>query len=296
MTQSPLDAHWADLVSAAVVGTDRRDPPDAPVGVVADLAADDPRHSPAGRLLQQAAAATVARRAGRRPPALDTLAAGDAARALDAVTCGSPVGTRPLTPPSASRTWRRLVAEWPILEDEWLLAVAAAGRCLAPDLLVAALRRHRSDPVRHARVRLAGGPLAEWLVARSPHLAPVKHRRVDDIVVTSLSDLSVTSDVEGLLAVAPHEPLAPSGAPLLGLAEQVMITPLADGRFGPAHRQVLVNLLARVHPGLLVHLDPLLVAVADDPAASAHGRLIALSLVDLVRCRATMLTELEPTT
>ena len=62
-----------------------------------------------------------------------------------------------MTPPAASATWRTIVAEWPVLEDEWMLTVIGNGYRLAPDVLVAALMRHRTDPVRRARAALAGG-------------------------------------------------------------------------------------------------------------------------------------------
>jgi hypothetical protein len=278
-----LDAHWAALVTAAILGTDRRDPPEPPAGDLADLAADDHRHDPAGRLLQQGAAATVARRAGL---------------GVDARHCASdddrgPVDDRPVTPPSATYTWRAVVADWPVLEDEWLQAVVATGHRLAPDLVVEVLRRHRSDPVRHARALVAAGALGGWMLARSPRLRAVSTRPVMPEDIASLPELAITPDLAPLLARGADEPLAPSGAPLLARAETLLLGPLRDGRFGPAHRPVLVHALARVHPALLPHLDPRLVAIADDPASSPTGQLLALSLLDLVRRRATMLTELE---
>lgn len=280
-----LETHWAGLVSAAVLGTDRRDPPDAPDGALADLAADDVRADPAGRLLQQAAAVTVARRAGLR--------------AAEPVTTGErvepvPFDGRPITPPSATHTWRCIVADWPVLEDEWLAAVVARGYRLAPELVVEVVHRHRGDPVRHARARLAAGPLGEWMVARSPRLRAMSRRVVSPAEVAALPELAVTPDLAPLLATGPDEPLAPSGAPLLGLAESLLVDPLRSGRFGAAHRPVLVHALARVHPGLLVHLDPRLAAIPDDSASNPTGHLLALSLLDLVRRRATMLDELEP--
>ena len=282
-----LDAYWAALVSAAVLGTDRRDPPEPPAGDLADLAADDRRPDPAGRLLQQATAVTVARRAGLRAVACRLPSGGEPpAPAMD---------PRPVTPPSATHTWLALVTDWPVLEDEWLLAVVASGRRLAPELVVDVLRRHRGDPVRHARARLAAGPLGEWMVARSPRLRAVSGRAVSPTEVSTLPELAVTPDLAPLLAVGADEPLAPSGAPLLDLAESLLVEPLRAGRFGPAHRSVLVHVLARVHPGLLAHLEPRVAAIPDDPASSPTAHLLTLSLLDLVRRRATMLTELEPT-
>jgi len=278
-----LEAHWAALVTAAVVGTDRREPPEPPAGDLADLAADDRRHDPAGRLLQQAAAAAVARRAGLRVD--------DRHRA--SADGPGPAADRPTTPAPATHTWRAVVADWPVLEDEWLLAVVATGHRLAPDLVVEVLRRHRGDPVRHARALLAAGSLGEWMLARSPRLRAVSKRPVSPGEITSLPELAITPELAPLLAVGADEPLAPSGAPLLTRAESIFLGPLREGGFGPAHRPVLVHALARVHPALLPHLDPRLVAIADDPSSSPTGQLLALSLLDLVRRRATMLTELE---
>src|SRR3954454_15583944 len=100
-------SYWRDIVTVALLGTDRRDPPVPPPGALADLAADDPRPTASQRLLQQVSACAVARRAGVLPAAAaPTLATPDD-------------DARPITPPAASATWRRIVADWPVLEDEW---------------------------------------------------------------------------------------------------------------------------------------------------------------------------------
>lgn len=280
-----LDVYWTALVSAAVLGTDRRDPPEVPAGDLADLAADDRRADPAGRLLQQATAVAVARRAGLCPVTAPIPAAAES----------PPVDRRPFTPPAATHTWHEIVADWPVLEDEWLHAVVTSGRRLAPELVVDVLRRHRGDPVRHARAMLAAGSLGAWMTARSPRLRAVSTRAAASAEVASLPELAVTPEFAPLLAVGADEPLPPSGGSLLDLAESLLVAPLRAGRFGPAHRSVLVHALARVHPGLLPHLDAHLTAIPDDPGSNPTGHLLALSLLDLVRLRATMLTELEPT-
>ena len=76
-----------------------------------------------------------------------------------------------MIPAAASATWRTIVDEWPVLEDEWMLAVIGNGFRLAPDVLVAALMRHRTDPVRRSRAALAGGPLSAWLIDHVEGLA-----------------------------------------------------------------------------------------------------------------------------
>ena len=64
-------------------------------------------------------------------------------------------------PVAAARRWRRIVAEWPVLEDEWLQEVERRGWRLAPDVLVGLLRRHRTR-------RRPAGPRRARSAARSP--------------------------------------------------------------------------------------------------------------------------------
>ena len=58
--------HWEELVTVALLGTDRRDPPaiDGPIG---DLVADAVGAEPAERMLAEVAAATAVRRAAFVP-------------------------------------------------------------------------------------------------------------------------------------------------------------------------------------------------------------------------------------
>ncbi len=48
------------------------------------------------------------------------------------------------------------MAEWPVLEDEWVLTVIERGMRLPPDVVVALLIRHRTDATRLARRRGRG--------------------------------------------------------------------------------------------------------------------------------------------
>ena len=121
--QRSVARYWDELLTVGLLGTDRRNVPPAPPGALADLAADDPQPSPSARLLQQVAACTAARRAGIVPAA--------ASAPLDP----APADARPPTPPAATFTWRQIVADWPVLEDEWLLTVIANGWRLAPELV-----------------------------------------------------------------------------------------------------------------------------------------------------------------
>ena len=155
---------WDELVTVGLLGTDRRDPPELPPGPLADTVADALRPTPAGPL------AGRRRRHGRRPalrrhplpprPLLQPPEPDD----------------RPLLPHGCRRrAGRSIVAEWPVLEAEWLAVAAASGWRPAPDVLVAMLRRHRRSPV--ARRRRAGVGRPGGDVARRPRPRPRARRR-----------------------------------------------------------------------------------------------------------------------
>jgi hypothetical protein len=259
-----LDDHWHDLVTVALLGTDRRDPPPPPDGPLADLVADTVRPAPSSRMLADVAATAVARRAGVVP--------GPCTPPLQ----GPPHDRRPLTSTATAATWRYVVREWPVLEDEWFLTAIHAGRRPQPDVLVAALARHRTDPVRRARVAVAAGPVASWVTEHVPALAERTDARVDVEAVTSLPELAVPPDLAALLAAD-------------AVTVAAVLRPLFDaGRFGAAHRGVLVNFLARCRSDVL--LDVAAALDATDAMSPSAG--LALSLADLARTRARMLAEL----
>lgn len=262
---SAIADQWREMVTVALLGTDRREPPVPAPGVLADLAADEPRDSPSQRLLQQAAASTVLRRAGVRvaPPCSPF-----AAPAED---------PRPLTPATATHTWRQIVANWPVLEDEWLLAVVTAGLRLSPELIGPLLVRHRTDATRRARVFAAAGPLAAWLVEHEPRLAPSGRKVADMEAIGELPDLPTVQELAAVLGVAPSH------------AAAVLARGLDSGAFGVSHRATLINFVARVRPEALPEIAEALDHV--DPSLSAVG--LAFSLADLARLRHRMLTELE---
>ena len=263
-----LDDYWEQMVTVALLGTDRREPPVPPTGGLADLAADDPLPTASQRLLQQVAACTTVRRAGvlPAPPA-----------ALIAAPAPDP---RPVTPPSATATWRRLVIDWPVLEDEWVLAVLATGRRLAPELVPPVLGRHRTDVVRHERALLAAGPLGAWMVEWSPRLACTGRRP--------------TSGLELAVHHLPELPIVPELLPLLEApADQVartLATGLSKATFNAGHRAVLINLVARVNPSSLPAVGAALNSV--DALSPSVG--LAYALTELAHLRHHMLTELEP--
>lgn len=262
MTAVDLDADWRDLVTAALLGTDRRPPPE-PSAPIADVVADAVRPDDAAKMLAAVGAVAAARRAAFVP--------GPPAAPLQPPA----VDERPLCSPAAVQCWRDLLAEWPVLEDEWVLTVVDQGLRVPPDALAELLFRHRADPVRRARVGLAAGPAADWLTDQIERLAPI-----GSATVATVSAESVTS--------LPDLPLSPDLAELLTADAHTCSTRLAhgfvSGAFGAAHKAVLVNLLARCRPAVL--LDT---AVALDQV----GVGLALALGDLARLRHRMLTALD---
>lgn len=260
-----VEQYWNDMVTVALLGTDRREPPSPPAGGLADLAADAPQPTPSQRLLQQVAGCVVARRAGVQPGPVVATVAPPAA------------DPRPVTPPAASGTWRRLVADWPVLEDEWLLAVAQRGRRLAPELVPTLLGRHRGDAVRHQRVLAAAGPLGDWMVGWSPRLACTAKHVPASGAAMHLPELPIVPELVPLLTAAPAQ------------VARTLASGLAAAQFGTAHRAVLVNLLARLAPASLPAVGQALNRV--DPSSLSIG--LAFALSDLVHLRHHMLTELE---
>jgi hypothetical protein len=255
-----LDEYWNELVTAALLGTERRPPPEPPVALVADVVADAVAPDDAARMLATVAAVTAARRAAFVPLSAADLLQGPAA------------DPRPVTPPRASDTWRTIVADWPVLEDEWMLAVIERGYRLAPDVLVAALDRHRRDPVRRARAALAGGTRSAWVTAHVPNLAPIGARTVPADAVVSLPELAIPPELIDLLTVDAHTFVAR------------LSSAFESGQFGPAHRAVLINLLARCRPAVLVDAAERLAAI---------GTVLSVPLAELCRLRHAMLIELE---
>ena len=265
-TGSGIADQWREMVTVALLGTDRREPPAPAPGVLADLAADEPRDSPSQRLLQQAAASTVLRRAGVRaaPPCAPFAAPDDDPRAL--------------TPAVATRTWRQIVGNWPVLEDEWLLTVVTSGRRLAPELVGPLLVRHRTDATRRARVFAAAGPLAAWLVEHEPRLAPSGRKVPDMESIGELPELPTVQELAAVLAAAPAK------------AAATLAHGLDTGAFGVSHRATLINFVARVRADALLVIGESLDRV--DPSRPAIG--VAFSLADLARLRHRMLIELDP--
>jgi hypothetical protein len=257
--------HWRELVTTAMLGTDRRDPPD-PIGPLADVVADAQRPAPSERMLAQVAACVAILRAGVFPgPPVTRLQ-------------GPEIDERPVCVPAAVERWHHITVSWPVLEDEWMLTLIVNGWRVAPELVPAILQRHRSDPSRRARAEVACGSLAAWLVGHVPELAARSTRAaVSSESLGELPELPIPQDLVAMLA-APGSESAAALADLVG-----------TGAFGASHRAVLVNLLARVRPDALVPIAAALGSIG--PAAAGYG--LASVLADLATTRHRMLDELS---
>jgi hypothetical protein len=257
-----MDAHWRELVTTAMLGTDRRDPPSGPFD---DLVADTLRSVPSERMLAQVAACTAVRRAGVLPgPRVERLQPPD-------------TDDRPVCTPAAIERWHHITTSWPVLEDEWMLTLITNGWRVAPELVPALLQRHRSDPVRRARAEVACGPLAMWLVSHLPELEARSARGVvDPETLGELPELPIPPDLLELVG-------APADVGTV-LAELIV-----GGQLGAPHRAVIVNLIARVPPHALRGIASSLGSV--DSTSVGYG--LASVLADLALARHRMLDELS---
>ncbi|MEV0638882.1 DUF5691 domain-containing protein [Streptomyces sp. NPDC050619] len=160
LVDSPAPGAWEELVTAALLGTERRTPPGCAPGREAPLT-----------LLDAAAVETVRRRAGLRP--------GRAARRPEPAAEDS----RPPLPGAAARRLAMLLADRPgsggggrrstapdLMEllPQWLATANARGFAAPPEMLPALLdaARGRTD-LRPAALAFAG-PRAVWLARLNP--------------------------------------------------------------------------------------------------------------------------------
>lgn len=268
-TEPTVQEAWEQLVAVAMLGTDRRNPPE-PIGLVADVVDDTVRAAPSERMLAQVAAMVAVRRAGVLPgPARPGVA-------------GPPLDDRPVCVPAAADRWHHVVTSWPVLEDEWMVTLIANGWRVPPELVPDVLVRHRNDSVRRVRAELACGPLAGWLVGHLPDLAARGAARTgpDPSVesVSELPELPIPVDLQPLLT-----------APAKALSQR-LVAGIVTGGLAHAHRGVLVNLVARMAPGSL----PEVATALDAVDVSSPGFPLAAVLADLARTRHRMLDELRP--
>ena len=265
MTATITD-HWHELVTVALLGTDRREPPASPPGALADVVDDSVAPTASARMLTAVGGCVAARRAGLRPlPPAPVLAPPEP-------------DDRPLLPIEAARRWRRSIPAWPVLEDEWLAVTERRGWRLPPDVLVGLLRRHRTDGVRRARVLRMGGPLAAWLLELQPDLRSSAKRRPAPGIDDPLPGLAVPPELLNLLEAGPT------------VVVPGVLGGLRTGAYDLTHRAVLVNFIARMRTDALAPLAAALGAPGDLPY-SITG--LCHSLAELASTRAHMLEELH---
>jgi hypothetical protein len=156
---------WDDLVSAALLGTQRRRPdPAALPAAVRPLVAEAPEEA----LLTAAAVLANYRRAGHVPARPD-------ARLPVAERDG-----RPLVPSAARRRLFRVPAE---LIGEWLQVVHEKGMRVPPEHLPALAEAARTRPALRPPLAAVAGPAGSWLGERNPEwsfLVAVREDRVWD--------------------------------------------------------------------------------------------------------------------
>ena len=252
---------WDLLVTTALLGTDRRQPPSPPDGPIADTVGDlaviHGDQSPDRRLLNQVAVTTLARRAAGRPePPAELLRP-------------PPRDPRPLCPATAVDAWRRVVSEWPVLEDEWLSLAWQHRVALPGDVLVELLERHRHDANRTAVVSAVAGDVVPWVRDHLPSIGRA-HPKPPVVDPAALPQLPIGPLLEPLVDADP------------GTFAPTLAGRLASGELDTVHRPVLVNLLARCRS---VVLDDTIDALS--PLADTNG--VAASLLDLAGCRAAMI-------
>ncbi|MFB7573863.1 DUF5691 domain-containing protein [Streptomyces sp. NPDC056165] len=157
--EAPATGAWEELVTTALLGTDRRTPPGGAPGRTAPVA-----------LLDAAAVQTVRRRAGLRPA--------PAARHPEP----APEDPRPPLPAAAARRLAVLLADRPgaaggrrgtapdLMEllPQWLAAANAHGYAPPPEALPALLDAARGRTDLRPAALAFGGPRALWLAGLNP--------------------------------------------------------------------------------------------------------------------------------
>ena len=184
---------WQDLVSTALVGTDRRTPPAA-----GDFAA--PGDSPAAALLSSAALMSAWRRAGNAGSAYSAVLVGEqddeptgpAAPRACRPRSPSALDARPLLPTATSARLTALVASRSEALPEYLGAAAKTG-CRAPAELLPPLFDYArgSIAVRADLMKLAG-PRGTWLAKQNQQWS-------------TFTRFAAAPDPEAWLSDKPHE-------------------------------------------------------------------------------------------
>ncbi len=246
---------WSSLVTAAVLGTDRRPPPRPTSGWGSLRHVDDP----ALELLDRAASVATARRAGVKP-----------SMAPPPVT-PAPFDGRPVCPDRAADILGVLLkGTHDILLPEWMALCAASRlqppRHFAPTLLLRGRRHPGFDLV----VRALIGPLAGWLAEAMPELGvPVTPKPANAVIEAYL----------------PPTPPADSGAVV-----SAIITTFADRSATWAAVAQLRQAVAAIEPRWL----PALILELNRVPFHAMTERTRVELIGLAEIRREMVVTLDP--
>lgn len=253
-----VQGYWLQLVTAGLLGTDRREVPAPPAGPIADAVDDQAIVGAPGRLLAAVAVTTAAQRGGMRPLAPVAPLAAPPMRAAATVPS-----------PAAAAYWQ-LRREWPLLEDDWLEAVAAGGWSLPPDIAVDLVQRHRPGSPRRQVVDQIAGELGAWLAEHRDEAGPWRGE--------------ATPGRPGAASVDPPVVTASLSALVEGSADlvaEVVAGGFLDDEFSMADRAVLVNLVSLLRPDVLGRLGRALRVLP----ASVRMFALAADLADEVELR-----------
>lgn len=143
---------WTELVSTALVGTDRRAVPGAAGGSGTGAEHVDP----ALALLSRAAVAGLARRVGAPPQRFD-----------GALPVPAPADPRPPLPEPAVRRLRAILDAYPKYLPEWLAAVRTAGFRVPAGYFPALLDLARTNTLIRPDLALVLGASGRWLATAS---------------------------------------------------------------------------------------------------------------------------------
>jgi len=144
-----LGSSWSDVLSAALVGIDRR--PFVPAAGSAESA------DPAEALLHQAMVLTVPALTGTEPGLYD-----------GQLPEPAPADDRPLIPPAARVRLGALLDAYPKYLGEWLVAVQASGRRLPLAVMPALLDAGRANTALRAALAEVLGLRGRWLAGQNP--------------------------------------------------------------------------------------------------------------------------------
>lgn len=268
MTLSDLDAGWRRLSSAALVGSGRRPAPALPVLGVAPR----PGASQEQLVLDAAALAGAARRAGQRPAVGQPLpAAAEPDEHEEAPARASQLLELVLSqPPGGTEGSGRLL-------EHWAAECARAGRRIPHRLLPAVLDAATGEPAR-TTVAAVVDRRGQWLAAQNPDWA------------WAVEQTRPAESVESVESVDSVEGLDPDAWARLRSAERLEVLALLRLQDPAAARALLLTTwdsdsakdrrahLAALRPGLGPDDEDLLESALDDRAAAVRD--LAAELLD----------------